>query len=893
MPIDASAVKWDEPTPDINSIQWDTPAVSPTDYQSIIPVGNKQAPAGVLTRFGRSVASLADNTIGGILPALAHQVGYPLARMQNTPEVAQQMTRRLVSRFEQPFGVAFGVRDTPDYQQEASRQLLNFVGENFQKGAKWIAGKTGAPASDVENMLGTLTFAAPAAVHGTTNALKTAKQALAPTIDNIKVGLRAPFEKSAQAAREKASAADYARGPQLDAIADAKRLKIALNPVDVQSTAGTRLTTAAAGEAGSQAIAKANRSNVRNVILNELDLPPTAQLNGGTAFEAARAKVAAPYEEIGKLPTIVADDAARASLEQLRPSEHLIGSDTYSARINNIIDSALDKTGTGLSGAQLLENISTLRKRARKTYNSKTADLAALDVADTNLAVASALEGMIDSNITNPKLLGEFRTARQKMARTYAYEGATDFNTGVTDVSKLARITAKDNAMTGDIAALGRVAGNFPEAFTTKVASPWAKVHSVGRTGAMGTLGGMVGYGLGGDYAGAAVGSVLGAIGGKIGERYAANRLASPGYQAGLSLKDARIPVNQMAAAMQPPIPQNRSLTPWEPEVLGPSGEGSASKLRIIGYGENGVPIYAAEPAMGSASQRTRQSGPFYDRPAPFAQRSITNEIPQQIYRAQKGAELAQEFRAQAERKPAGAGNIIDVDPITGKMTVTGEGGKGVTPNIQVLEDTGKSGVVGSAKMEGRTPTETTRTKYSQTINKKTGMPEVRQVSQTVEQGVSGPQGFNLTAAEKIALRQSLLDGMKTEPGSPVLTALSDKNIVGKMQDRQWVSDTVKKLRQQDEMFAAQAARDLDKLRAQDKSFQGFEAQMRLQKKVEAAAAERRSLIDKLEGMEETLSRPRPVVSEQQGPKTRAAKINNLAPSPTRIELNNMASNRK
>ncbi|MEG7668185.1 hypothetical protein, partial [Listeria monocytogenes] len=76
----------------------------------------------------------------------------------------------------------------------------------------------------------------------------------------------------------------------------------------------------------------------------------------------------------------------------------------------------------------------------------------------------------------------------------------------------------------------------------------------------------------------------------------------------------------------------------------------------------------------------------------------------------------------------------------------------------------------------------------------------------------------NLTAAEKIALRQSLLDGMKTEPGSPVLTALSDKNIVGKMQDRQWVSDTVKKLRQQDEMFAAQAARDLDKLRAQDKS---------------------------------------------------------------------------
>ena len=53
MPIDASAVKWDEPTPDINSIQWDTPAVSPTDYQFITQGGNKQAPAGLTTRFGR------------------------------------------------------------------------------------------------------------------------------------------------------------------------------------------------------------------------------------------------------------------------------------------------------------------------------------------------------------------------------------------------------------------------------------------------------------------------------------------------------------------------------------------------------------------------------------------------------------------------------------------------------------------------------------------------------------------------------------------------------------------------------------------------------------------------------------------------------------------------
>jgi hypothetical protein len=77
----------------------------------------------------------------------------------------------------------------------------------------------------------------------------------------------------------------------------------------------------------------------------------------------------------------------------------------------------------------------------------------------------------LSPTLLNPKLLDQFRDARQKMARTYVYEGATDFNTGMVDVSKLARITAKDNALTGDIASLGKIAGNFPDVFTTTAAS--------------------------------------------------------------------------------------------------------------------------------------------------------------------------------------------------------------------------------------------------------------------------------------------------------------------------------------------------------------------------------------------------------------------------------------
>ena len=143
------------------------------------------------------------------------------------------------------------------------------------------------------------------------------------------------------------------------------------------------------------------------------------------------------------------------------------------------------------------------------------------------------------------------------MAKSYAYQGATDFNTGLIDVSKLARITAKNNALTGDIASLGKIAGNFPDVFTTKVASPWTKAAELGRTGLAGSLGGLGGYAVGG-YPGMAIGSILSAGAGKAGQSFAANRMVSPGYQAGLRLRDARIPVNQLGASMQPTL-ENRN----------------------------------------------------------------------------------------------------------------------------------------------------------------------------------------------------------------------------------------------------------------------------------------------------------------------------------------------
>ena len=532
--------------------QFAAPAAANPFEQFAAPPSGAPAPrqdSGFFTRLGRGAASLADITVGGVIPAIAQQVAYPLARVGRTPEQAQMATRNVVSAVEQPFGKAFGVANTPEYQQESGRQLLNFIGQNIQKGAKWISDATGVPAPDVENMMGSLTAAAPLAAP----LPGAVKQAVAPAIDRAIVGAKMPFEPRLQARREAASLKDYARGPQLDAVADAQRLGIALNPVDIEPSLGAKLTSMAAGPRGPEALANVNKNKVRDVALNELGLPPTTQLNGGAAFDVARSNLAAPYDEVRNLPVIVADDAALATLDRLRPDESLIGSSTYAKNINAIIDDAQAKAGVGLNGTQLLNNVRTLRQRARKIYNNKNADLTALDVADTNLAVANALESMIESNISNPKLLDQFRDARQKMARTYAYEAATDFNTGMVDVKKLARVTGKDNALTGDIASLGRIAGNFPDVFTAAPTPGALTAPRLSRSGAGGAAGALIGSQFG--LTGSILGGTLGSLGTEVVGAAAAKRMASPGYQAGLTLRDARIPVNQLAVSMQP-MPQ-------------------------------------------------------------------------------------------------------------------------------------------------------------------------------------------------------------------------------------------------------------------------------------------------------------------------------------------------
>lgn len=110
----------------------------------------------VIKDLGKNVASFLDNTIGGVMPYGAKQIGYIFGRtIGDSPETAEKISNRMASIVDKPFGKAFGISDDPVYKGEATGKLMQFVGENVGKGSTWISQKTGLPKSDIEWMINT------------------------------------------------------------------------------------------------------------------------------------------------------------------------------------------------------------------------------------------------------------------------------------------------------------------------------------------------------------------------------------------------------------------------------------------------------------------------------------------------------------------------------------------------------------------------------------------------------------------------------------------------------------------------------------------------------------------------------------------------------------------
>jgi hypothetical protein len=110
--------------------------------------------------IAQKIASLGDILYGAV-PGAVGAVTYAGGRaLGQSPEEATATSQKVAGAISQPFGKALGVTETAGYQNEASRQIMDKIGQYIGESADVISQKTGIPKTDVENMLGTLGLAA-------------------------------------------------------------------------------------------------------------------------------------------------------------------------------------------------------------------------------------------------------------------------------------------------------------------------------------------------------------------------------------------------------------------------------------------------------------------------------------------------------------------------------------------------------------------------------------------------------------------------------------------------------------------------------------------------------------------------------------------------------------
>lgn len=191
------------------------------------PSTPQQPQVGALKQFGQSAAGLAD-TLLSAPGAAAGAADYAVRRaFQQSPEQAQAASQGDFGGAVHPVGNAFGVTNTPGYQNEASQRLQQAAGGIVGKGVNAVANATGAAPQDVANMAGSLSMLVPGMAHMATDAA-------APIVRNAAGGLSEAAEATAQPAVSSSSRASigaagtsFAQQAAAEGVPDALVAKIA------------------------------------------------------------------------------------------------------------------------------------------------------------------------------------------------------------------------------------------------------------------------------------------------------------------------------------------------------------------------------------------------------------------------------------------------------------------------------------------------------------------------------------------------------------------------------------------------------------------------------------------------------------------------------------------
>jgi hypothetical protein len=645
-----------------------------------------------------------------------------------------------------------------------------------------------------------------------------------PTVQQVAPVIKAPLEARQQRTQAQRVKESELAAPRIDAAKDAIELGLAVDPSLSNPSTIARLKTGAVGTAGLQGnLSKINLPKAAKIAREDMGLPETTKLDA-KAFETARnaPQISGAYDKVRAVPKVAGDETVLAEIDKLRVAP-MIGDTGQAASVNNFLDTVKGQLQAGTDGATAVQSIRQLRRDAQAIYNQQSAGVnppspEAIARADINIGVARALETAIENSITDPRLVTDFRNARTALARTYDYERATNLATGVVDPQALAALAAEGKPLSGKLAQLANVAANFPETMQGGVVREPTFREKLTRSGAAGTGGAIVGslFGLPGTI----IGGAVGAAGGNTASALMARRMATPQYQRANAMPQDYRPIPSGLRPVEPNAPIN-ALAPYDysqaaftPPNFVMQPNQYPPRTAFVGP-ETGTPQLGMgrEPVGGGQTAALRAEDARLR--AMYEARDLQ-------------AQAAAAEAAAATRKPATGGTPLVFDE-SGKLVPADQTLRGATPNIQVIESTGKS------------------------------------LSGAADILASGRSPALMSAEQKIAWEKTKVDLADIVPG---MKALNDKAVAAKMMDRAWVESAIVKAQEKAAAFDEMSKRATN-------------AQI-----IRDAAIKREQMLDAAEALQEQLG-SRPVSSGSQGPKTQAAQRNKNAMRPSDVDIKN------
>jgi hypothetical protein len=630
----------------------------------------------------------------------------------------------------------------------------------------------------------------------------------------------------------------YANAPIIDAAKAAERTGLVVNPAITNPNVSNRLKNAVVGSEFDVEAAKTNAAKTTDIIRKDLGVGPT-QLLDEAAVETALDKASVGYEPVRKMEALTIPEESVKSLESLR-KQAPIGGEAKTAATNSLIDEALAKlqkttssafSGVGGERTHVGRSGAMILDDIRSMRRDAQAIYKAQKVNPDPLAIAKA-----DTQMSIAKILEDVVDANASSPKILS-----DMRKSRTRMAQIydhdLAIDYANQTVDPQVYAklLNERKGNMTGvgADIGKVAATFPDLMVAQSPEAQKALT----YKRSGLAA--AAGAVLGgAVGGYPGA------IAGAGAGAAAGGLGTRILAKNM---VRPEYQASRAIpVDYRPQV---------NNLRPadINYGPNQVVPY-------DFRQTATEAPNFVLRPNEYPPKATfvgpDTSVPQlgmsrEPVGGQMGAlraedtrvkemQRAQDMQAQAQaeaaaaatRQPTKGAVELRINPLTGVPEVA-TGLKGATP--ATFQNFGSS------------------------------------LASAAEKVTAGKM-FDMTLAEKAAWKNTRADLSEVVSG---LKSLDDKAVAAKMMDRAWVEDAIGKAREKAEMFDELAQRIASDQAKRD------------------AAIKRDQMVDLLDSLEQNLRNARPVQKGGQGPKTRAAQRNALAPETPRIILNNMAPNKE